>query len=113
MIIIAGGPTDAGPPSCNIVSYFFLIFCQLIPQISQVIHTCWPVYRQHGLSVNTADIRKDPFFDQLSEADRCVSADICRKIEMLTSFCIGFNSIMIMTVDVQAPGKTINRLVRE
>ena len=46
MIFIAGGPTDAGPPSCNIVSYFFLIFCQLIPQISQVIHTCWPVYRR-------------------------------------------------------------------
>ena len=44
--LIAGGPTDAGPPSCNIVSYFFLIFCQLTPQISQVIHTCWPVYRQ-------------------------------------------------------------------
>ena len=44
--LIAGGPTDAGPPSCNIVSYFFLIFCQLIPQISQVIHTCWPVYRR-------------------------------------------------------------------
>ena len=61
----------------------------------------------------TVDVSQDPALYQIPQTDRSVSTDICRKIKMLTSLCIWLDSFVIMTMNIQAPGKTIDRLMGE
>ena len=55
------------------------------------------------LPVDTADICEDSVLNQLPEADRCISTDVRSQIEMFAAFSIGLDSIVIMTMNVQAP----------
>lgn len=65
------------------------------------------------LPVYTADIRKDAAFNQQPKADWCISADICRKIKMLAAVCIRLDPIMVMAMNIQTPGKAIDRFMGE
>ena len=56
-------------------------------------------------------VRQDPILYNLAQIEWAISTYVCRQVNMLAAIFICFHIVMIMSVYVQAPRKSVYRLV--